>query len=88
MERGQPGAGAGESCRALSQVARECGVYLVGGLPLSLLFTLYCCILTAGSIPEKREGKYYNTSMTFGPDGALLGVFRKVLCVANTIILY
>ncbi|CAI8029415.1 Omega-amidase NIT2 [Geodia barretti] len=60
-ETGQPGPGAGESCKALSQVARECGVFLVGG-----------------SIPEVRKGKYYNTSMSFGPDGALLGVFRKV----------
>ena len=34
--------------------------------------------LIAGSIPEVRKGKYYNTSMSFGPDGALLGVFRKV----------
>ena len=30
-ETGQPGSEAGESCRALSQVARECGVLLVGG---------------------------------------------------------
>ena len=30
-ETGQPGPGAGESCRALSQVAREHGVFLVGG---------------------------------------------------------
>ena len=33
---------------------------------------------SAGSIPEKSGDKYYNTSMSFGPDGALLGTFRKV----------
>ncbi|CCW65014.1 unnamed protein product [Phytomonas sp. EM1] len=32
----------------------------------------------AGSIPEKKEGKIYNSSMTFGPDGTLRGVHRKV----------
>ena len=32
----------------------------------------------AGSIPEKCGDKIYNTSMSFGPDGALLGTFRKV----------
>ena len=35
-ETGQPGPEAGESCRALSQVARECGVLLVGGTASSL----------------------------------------------------
>lgn len=47
------------------------------------------CFLVGGSIPEKgeveREGegeeekrKYYNTSLTFGPDGDLLATHRKV----------
>ena len=31
---GQPGPEAGESCRALSQVARECGIFLIGGMYL------------------------------------------------------
>ena len=35
-EAGQPGPEAGESCRALSQVARECGVFLVGGMCIQL----------------------------------------------------
>ena len=31
VETGQPGPEAGQSCRALSQVAKECGIFLVGG---------------------------------------------------------
>ncbi|ORY15741.1 carbon-nitrogen hydrolase [Clohesyomyces aquaticus] len=59
---------------ALSTLAKEAGVYLVGG-----------------SIPEKEAGfgsggdkgdgqgkKLWNTSLTFGPQGELLGTHRKV----------
>lgn len=65
------------SFHALSEMAAEAGVFLVGG-----------------SIPEAEEPgtedgesgekgtekkkKYYNTSLTFGPDGALLATHRKV----------
>ncbi|KAI0864345.1 carbon-nitrogen hydrolase [Xylaria cubensis] len=53
------------SFHALSAMAAEAKVFLVGG-----------------SIPEAEgeEGakKYYNTSLTFGPDGALLASHRKV----------
>lgn len=49
------------SFHALSEMAAEAKVFLVGG-----------------SIPESHEGKYYNTSLTFGPDGALLARHRKV----------
>ncbi|KAI8943976.1 carbon-nitrogen hydrolase [Xylaria longipes] len=53
------------SFHALSSMAAEAKVFLVGG-----------------SIPEAEgdEGakKYYNTSLTFGPDGALLASHRKV----------
>ncbi|KAI1351013.1 carbon-nitrogen hydrolase [Xylaria sp. FL0043] len=53
------------SFRALSSMAAEAKVFLVGG-----------------SIPEAEdkdgERKYYNTSLTFGPDGALLATHRKV----------
>ncbi|KIH87856.1 hypothetical protein SPBR_05184 [Sporothrix brasiliensis 5110] len=61
---------ASPSFHALSAMAKEAGVYLVGG-----------------SIPESVETKdavrddgktYYNTSLTFGPDGALLATHRKV----------
>lgn len=31
-----------------------------------------------GSIPEKDEGRLYNTCVSYGPDGALLAKFRKV----------
>ncbi|KAJ6440500.1 hydrolase C26A3.11 [Purpureocillium lavendulum] len=51
------------SFHALAAMAADNAVYLVGG-----------------SIPESdpASGKYYNTSLVFGPDGALLDTFRKV----------
>ncbi|RYP74094.1 hypothetical protein DL770_007654 [Monosporascus sp. CRB-9-2] len=63
------------SYHALSAIAAETQTYLIGG-----------------SIPEadpqnpessdpeerRRKGKFYNTSLTFGPDGALLATHRKV----------
>ncbi|KAK0848417.1 Omega-amidase nit3 [Friedmanniomyces endolithicus] len=51
------------SFHALSAMAKEAKAYLVGG-----------------SIPEysPETKKYYNTNLTFGPDGALLATHRKV----------
>lgn len=51
------------SFHALSEIAREAKTYLVGG-----------------SIPEYWEEtkKYYNTSLTFDPEGKLLATHRKV----------
>jgi len=51
------------SFHALSDMAKEAKAYLVGG-----------------SIPEfwGETGKYYNTSLTFGPGGELVGTHRKV----------
>ena len=37
--------------------------------------------LIGGSIPESYDGKLYNTSTVFGPDGTMLGEFRKVCFV-------
>lgn len=34
-------------------------------------------ILVAGSIYEEKNGKCYNTSCIFGPDGVMLGTYRK-----------
>ncbi|GAB6031084.1 hypothetical protein CHUAL_007895 [Chamberlinius hualienensis] len=34
--------------------------------------------IIGGSIPEKRDGKLYNTSTVFGPDGSLLAKFSKM----------
>jgi len=34
--------------------------------------------LIGGSIPEREGDKLYNTSLTFGPDGSLLGKYRKM----------
>eukprot|EP00112_Aurelia_sp_Birch-Aquarium-sp1_P016652 Seg3796.1 transcript_id=Seg3796.1/GoldUCD/mRNA.D3Y31 product="Omega-amidase NIT2" protein_id=Seg3796.1/GoldUCD/D3Y31 len=34
--------------------------------------------LIGGSIPESHDGKLYNTSTVFGPDGTMLGEFRKL----------
>ena len=36
------------------------------------------CYVIGGSIPERDSGKLYNTSTSFGPDGALLAKHRKV----------
>lgn len=51
------------SYHALSRMAADNGVYLVGG-----------------SIPELNPdtGKYHNTTLVFGPEGALLATHRKV----------
>jgi omega-amidase len=51
------------SYHALAAMAKDNKVYLIGG-----------------SIPEldPRTEKYYNTSLVFGPDGALLGTHRKL----------
>jgi predicted amidohydrolase len=53
----------GESVAAMAEWARSHGITLVGG-----------------SISERREGreKLSNTSLAFGPDGELLGVYRKI----------
>lgn len=52
----------GESTNMLSSVAKETGCYIIGG-----------------SIPESdSDGKLYNTSTSFGPDGAMLAKHRKV----------
>ena len=34
--------------------------------------------LIGGSIPESCDGKLYNTATVFGPDGEMIGKFRKV----------
>src|SRR5437764_13465552 len=53
----------GETVEAMAGWARRHGITLVGG-----------------SIAEQREGreKLSNTSTAFGPDGGLLGLYRKI----------
>src|ERR687887_1492982 len=53
----------GESVAAMAEWARTHAITLIGG-----------------SIPESREGreKLSNTSAAFGPDGEVLGVYRKI----------
>ena len=53
----------GETVEAMAGWARQHGITLVGG-----------------SIAEQREGreKLSNTSIAFGPDGDILGVYRKI----------
>lgn len=52
----------GSTWRQLSELARRHSIYLVGG-----------------SIPEKdQEGKVYNTSYIFNPDGEQVGKHRKM----------
>lgn len=45
---------------------------------LSALAKELSVVLVGGSIPEKEDGKVYNTCFIFGPDGSLLGKHRKV----------
>ena len=54
---------AGESLTRMAGLAHDLGIHLV-----------------AGSITELAEGqpRNYNTSTLFGPDGSLLGVYRKI----------
>ena len=52
----------GDSVSRLAEIAARLGIVLV-----------------AGSIPEvDKQGKLYNTSYSFGPDGELLGKHRKI----------
>ncbi|KOS23038.1 Hydrolase [Escovopsis weberi] len=62
-ENQTPSSSASPSVAALAAAAREHAVYLVGG-----------------SIPERNPstGQLHNTSLVFGPDGALLARHRKV----------
>ncbi|KAH7065510.1 carbon-nitrogen hydrolase [Macrophomina phaseolina] len=65
------------SWHALSRVAREAGAYVVGG-------SIPERVLQAkrrggdGKEGEEQEEVLYNTSLTFGPSGALLATHRKV----------
>lgn len=52
----------GECCRLLSDLAKECGIYLIAGtMP-----------------EKDREGKVYNTSYVFDRKGGKIGKHRKV----------
>lgn len=52
----------GPSCQAMSEAAKQNKVWLV-----------------AGSIPERGpDGKLYNCSVTFNPNGELVGLYRKL----------
>ncbi|KAJ1326527.1 omega-amidase [Microdochium nivale] len=67
------------SFHALSEMAREAGVYLIGGSIPELGPSA-----PSSSSPSSGQGdgdgkqKYYNTSLTFSPDGSLLATHRKV----------
>src|SRR5262245_36384132 len=51
----------GPTTQVLAEAARRHGIVLVGG-----------------SVFEKTsQGRYFNTSPVFGPDGSLLGIYRK-----------
>lgn len=55
------------SYHALSDMARDAGVYLIGGSIPELV-----------SSSGGADKKYYNTSLVFGPQGELLATHRKV----------
>ncbi|KAK2068318.1 hypothetical protein P8C59_002961 [Phyllachora maydis] len=60
------------SFHALSAMAKEVGVYLIGGSIPEL------GPVVDGNGGEGGKRTYYNTSLTFGPDGALLATHRKL----------
>lgn len=45
---------------------------------LSLAARSHGVVLVGGSIPERSDGKLYNTCLVYGRDGRLLGRHRKV----------
>ncbi len=53
-------------------------------LPFYLLFLIKCVMyitkiaIHLGTIPERDGDKIYNTCPVFGPDGNMLGKYRKV----------
>lgn len=51
----------GETTQFLSKLAKDSGVFLIGG-----------------SIPESRDGKYFNTNVDFSPTGEIIGKHSKV----------
>ncbi|CAN8106194.1 unnamed protein product [Discula destructiva] len=68
-----PTAAQSPSYHALADMAREAGVYLIGGSIPELVAG------KAGSSEEEDKDKtYYNTALVFGPQGGLLASHRKV----------
>ena len=53
----------GPTTERFAELARRLGIYLLGG-----------SILERSEIP----GKFYNTSVLYGPDGSILAIYRKI----------
>ncbi|GBD19176.1 2-oxoglutaramate amidase [bacterium HR27] len=53
----------GSTTERFAELARRLGIYLLGG-----------SILERSEIP----GKFYNTSVLYGPDGSILAIYRKI----------
>ncbi|KAI1178131.1 carbon-nitrogen hydrolase [Nemania sp. FL0916] len=65
-----PSRGQSPSFHALSSMAAEAGVFLIGGsIPEAS---------AEGDDSSSDKKKYYNTSLVFGPDGSLLASHRKL----------
>ncbi|KAK8042209.1 carbon-nitrogen hydrolase [Apiospora rasikravindrae] len=65
------------SFHALSAMAAEAKAYLIGGsIPEAAPSNSNSADKEGGE--DKKNKKYYNTSLTFGPDGGLLATHRKV----------
>ncbi|XP_055591056.1 omega-amidase NIT2-like, partial [Uranotaenia lowii] len=54
----------GETCRSLSDVAKELGIYLIGG--------------TIPEKTADGSGKIYNTCTVWSPEGSLMATYRKI----------
>jgi omega-amidase len=59
----------------LSSVAKEVGVWLIGGIVLELFFD-HPIHFATGSIPEREEstGNIYNTCTVYSPKGKCLNI--------------
>ncbi|EFX01518.1 nitrilase family protein [Grosmannia clavigera kw1407] len=72
LQPSPPPAEASPSYHALAAMAKEAGVYLVGGSIPELVET------PDSDSSGSSKKKYYNTSLTFSPAGTLLATHRKV----------
>ena len=67
-----------EAVPALGPVAPDAAAASPTAAQLSAAAKAAGVTVIGGSIPEKAEGKLYNSSLSFAPNGDLLGVHRKM----------
>ncbi|KAG5957526.1 hypothetical protein E4U58_005914 [Claviceps cyperi] len=65
------------SYHALSAMAAENKIYLIGGSIPEKYSPAASTTTTSTSLPQQQPPQFYNTSLTFDPHGTLLGTHRK-----------